>query len=67
MSKTAKLVAKCEWLFLISHVNTNISKLANFVGLNIVHILQHFTTKLCTFTHSKMLLLAVVLDFVLLA
>ncbi len=30
-------------------------------------ILQHFATKLCNFTNLKMLVLAVVVDFVLLA
>jgi hypothetical protein len=33
----------------------------------IFFILQHLATKLCSFTHSKTLFLAVVLDFVLLA
>jgi hypothetical protein len=33
----------------------------------IFRILQHFATKLCNFTNSKTLYLAVVLDFVLLA
>ena len=45
------------------------TKFANFTGLYFF-ILQHFATKLCGFTsmgftHSKMLFLAVVLDFVL--
>ena len=33
----------------------------------IFRILQHFSTKLCNFTNFNMLILAVVMDFVLLA
>ncbi len=33
----------------------------------IFRVLQHFATKLCNFTHFKMLFLAMVMDFVLLA
>ena len=38
----------------------------NLLGY-IFPILQHFATKLCNFTNFKMLFLAVVMDFVLLA
>jgi hypothetical protein len=43
------------------------TKFANFTGKYIFFILQHLATNLCSFTHSKTLFLAVVLDFVLLA
>ncbi len=42
---------------------TNLPTLKGYV----FRILQHFATKLCNITNSKTLLLAVVIDFVLLA
>ena len=46
--------------------NTNIQILRTSQRY-IFHILQHFASKVCSFTHSKMLFPAVVLDLVLLA
>ena len=48
--------------------NTKIYKICELRSAIIIfHILQHFATKLCSFTYSKMRFPAVVLDFVLLA
>ena len=46
-------------------INTNIYKIRELHRA--IFILQHLATNLCSFSHSKMLVLAVVLDFVLLA
>ena len=40
---------------------------SSYLQGNIFRILQHFATKLCNFSNFKMLFLAVVMDFVLLA
>jgi hypothetical protein len=47
--------------------NTNILQSLRTSQGCIFFILQHLATNLCSFTHSKTLFLAVVLDFVLLA
>ena len=47
--------------------NTKIQKNVQTSHCYIFLILQHFATKLCNFTNLKMLFLAVVIDFVLLA
>ncbi len=50
----------------ISARNTLYTKFAKFAGLNFRHF-KHFVTKLCNFTSFKMLFLAIMMDFVLLA
>ena len=50
--------------------NTNIYKICELrraILSTFYNISQHFATKLCNFTHSKLLFLALVLDFVRLA
>ena len=51
----------------ISVRNTKVYKMREICRAIIFRILQHFATKLCNFTNFKMLFLAVVMDFVLLA
>jgi hypothetical protein len=53
-------------IFTARNTNIYIQNLRTSQGY-IFFILQHFATKLCSLTHSKMLFLAVVLNFVLLA
>jgi hypothetical protein len=47
--------------------NTNIYKICELHRAVISSFYKHLATNLCSFTHSKTLFLAVVLDFVLLA
>ena len=65
MQKFAPLSAQkwCKFLRVIQKY----TKIREILQGYIFRILQHFATKLCNFTNYKMLFLAVVMDFVLLA
>ena len=64
MQKFAPLLSR-KWCKL-QHANKSIQNLLS-LKCYIFRILQHFATKLCNFTNFRMLFLAVVIDFVLLA
>ena len=55
-----------KFSYQFTHVIQKYTNLPTLKGY-IFHILQHFATKLCNITNFKMLLLAVVIDFILLA
>jgi hypothetical protein len=65
--KFANFVLICIAHGNLHHIWAESRKFADFAGLYIFRILQHFAAKLCNFTNFNMLFLAVVMDFVLLA